>query len=177
MATQFKDFLLDPLTGDLSFGDITSRGMNIVTENQMSLRQRLYLRFAIWGGDWYFDEAFGFPYRTFISRKVIKAVLDGRIKSEVRQEPDILEITDFVSTMNVSSRTYSCYFTVVTAEGDEINLSFQGGDEFYYPTPKEGNVQLCGDGIDVIEFKNKLYYLINFRLPQYGDSTWINNWK
>ncbi len=174
MATQFKDFLLDPATGDL---DLSSGGLSLVLTNQMSLRQRLYLRFAIWAGDWYFDEGFGFPYRTFIGKKTMKGVLDGRIKSEVRQEPDVLQITDFVSSMNVSSRSYQCYFTVVTVEGEEINLAFQGGDEYIYPTPPESNVQLCGDEGNLINFKNKLYYLINFRLPQYGDSTWVNKWK
>lgn len=177
MATQFKDLLVDPLTGDLDFGQPGDRGMNIVVTNQMSLRQRLFLRFAIWGGDWYFDEAFGFPYRTFIAKKTVKAVLDGRIKSEVRQEPDVLAITDFFSQMDVVARTYKCYFTVVTAEGEEINLAFLGEDQFAYPTPPESNVQLCGDEGTIITFKNKLYYLINFRLPKYGDSTWVNTWK
>lgn len=177
MATQFKDFLINPETGDLDFGKPGDRDMKLVITNQLSLRQRLYLRFMIWGGDWYFDEAFGFPYRTFIAKKVMKTVLDGRIKSEVRQEPDVLSITEFTSTMNVVSRSYSCYFTVVTVEGEEINLAFQGGDEYTYPTPPEGNVQLCGDEGTIITFKNKLYYLINFKLPQYGDSTWVNKWK
>lgn len=177
MATQYKDLLIDPLTGDLDFGSPGSRGMSLVTTNHMSLRQRLFLRFAIWSGDWYFDETFGFPYRTFVGRKTVKSVLDGRIKSEVRQEPDVLDITDFDSTMDVLSRSYRCYFTVVTEEGEEINLAFVGADEFFYPEPTEGNVQLCGDEGSVINFKNKLYYLINFKLPKYGDSTWVNNWK
>ncbi len=177
MATQFKDLLLDPLTGDLDFGSPGDRGMRLALTNQLSLRQRLYLRFAVWAGDWYFDETFGFPYRTFVGKKTVKAVLDGRIKSEVRQEPDVLQIIDFQSTMDVVSRSYKCFFTVVTAEGEEINLAFVGEDEYQYPTPPESNVQLCGDEGVIINFKNKLYYLINFRLPKYGDSTWVNTWK
>lgn len=177
MATQYKDFFLDPSTGDLDFGTTGSRGMSLVTTNQLSLRQRLYLRFAIWGGSWYFDEAFGFPYRTFIAKKVIKAVLDGRIKSEVRQEPDVMDVLDFTSVINIDTRSYECYFTVTTQEGEEVNLAFYGGDAYRYPTPPEGNVQLCGDESTLITFKNKLYYLINFRLPQYGDSTWVNKWR
>lgn len=177
MATQFKDLLLDPLTGDLDFGSPGDRTMRVVLSNQLSLRQRLYLRFAIWYNDWYFDETFGFPYRTFVGKKTVKSVLDGRIKSEVRQEPDVLQIIDFRSRMDVVARSYECYFTVVTAEGEEINLAFIGADQFEYPTPPEGNAQLCGDENGIITFKNKLYYLINFRLPKYGDSTWVNNWK
>lgn len=174
MATQFKDFALDPVTGDLDF---SGGGMNVILTNLMSLRQRLYLRFSIWSGDWYFDESFGFPYRSYISKKTIKAVLDGRIRSEVRLEPDVLEISSFQSVMDVVNRSYQCFFTVVTTEGEELNLAFTGADQYLYPTPEEGNATLCGDDGAIIEFKNKLYYLINFRLPQYGDSTWINNWK
>lgn len=177
MATSYKDFFIDPSTGDLSFGGDGSKGLEIVTTNQLSLRQRLHLRFSIWLGDWFFDETFGFPYRTFIGKKTVKAVLDGRIKQEVRQEPDVLQITDFTSEMNVSARTYGCYFTVVTSEGEETNLAFSGSDQYSYPTPKDSNVQLCGDEGSVISFKNKLYYLINFKLPEYGESTWVNKWK
>lgn len=174
MATQFKDLFLDPITGDL---DISGQELKLTVTNLTSLRQRLYLRFAIWGGSWYFDEAFGFPYRTFISKKTIKAVLDGRIKSEVRQEVDVINITDFTSTMDIINRSYQCYFTVVTEEGEELNLAFVGADPYTYPTPPESNVTLCGDEGEIIRFKNKLYYLINFQLPSYGDKTWVNNWK
>lgn len=174
MATVFKDFLLDPLTGDLDF---STRTLQVVTSNQMSLRQRLYLRFGIWQGTWYFDETIGFPYGMFIAKKTSKTVLDNRIKQEVRQEPDVIAIEGFTSSIDVTSRSYKCFFTVVTSEGEEINFAFLGEDAFEYPTPPEGNVELCGDTGSLVEFKNKLYYLINFRLPKYGDSTWINNWK
>ncbi|QYC52531.1 hypothetical protein [Salmonella phage SSBI34] len=174
MATNFVDFALDPLTGDLDF---SGQSINLIESNQLSLRQRLYLRFAIWSGDWWFDETFGFPYRAFISKKTIKSVLDGRIKSEVRMEPDVMEISEFRSEMDVVNRTYQCFFTVVTQEGIEVNMAFMGQDGFEYPTPPEGNTSLCGDEGVVIQFKNKLYYLINFRLPSYGDATWVNNWK
>lgn len=177
MSTNFKDFLLDPQTGDLLFDSGDERGLYLTPTNQKSLRQRLYLRFGIWSGDWYFDEAFGFPYRTFIAKKTVKAVLDGRIKSEVRQEPDVIDIIDFKSEMDVVSRSYRCYFTVLTEENEEINLAFVGQDQYFYPTPPEGNVSLCGDDSEIIEFGNKLYYLINFRLPRFGDTTWHNSWK
>lgn len=174
MPTAFTDFALDPVTGDLDF---TGNGLNLIESNQISLRQRLYMRFTIWAGSWYFNESFGFPYRTFISQKTVKAVLDGRIKSEVRTEPDVQAITDFDSKMDVVSRSYECYFSVVTREGEEINLAFIGSDAFAFPTPPESNVSLCGDEGQFITWKNKLYYLINFRLPSYGDATWVNKWK
>lgn len=174
MTTSYVDFSLDPSTGDL---DLSGNDLTLISSNQLSLRQRIFLRFAIWNGDWYFDETFGFPYRTFIPKRTVQAVLDGRIKEEVRSEPDVLEISSFESTMDVVSRSYACYFTVTTAEGEEVSLAFLGSDSYSYPTPPDSNVTLCGDEGTIITFKNKLYYLINFRLPAYGDSTWNNRWR
>jgi hypothetical protein len=172
MPTLFSDFTLDA-SGDLDF---SGNGMNLIESNQVSLRQRLYIRFNVWTGDWYFDESFGFPYRTFISKKTMKAVLDNRIKSTVRLEPDVISIVDFRSVMTVTSRSYECYFTVTTREGEEINLAFLGADTYEYPTPPDGNITLCGDDNQFITWQNRLYYLINFRLPIYGDATWYNVW-
>jgi hypothetical protein len=173
MPTLFSDFTLDA-SGDLDFSD---GGIGLIESNQVSLRQRLYIRFNVWTGDWYFDESFGFPYRTFISKKTMKAVLDNRIKDTVRLEPDVMSIVDFRSVMKSASRSYECYFTVITQEGEEVSLAFLGSDPYQYPTPPEGNVTLCGDDNQFINWQNKLYYLINFRLPIYGDATWYNTWS
>jgi hypothetical protein len=173
MTTLFSDLQMDPLTGDL---DISGGELNLITSNQISLRQRLWIRFSVWTGDWFFDESFGFPYRTFIGKKVMKAVLDGRIKQTVREETDVLDITSFSSKMEVVSRSYECYMTVTTRDGVNTNIAFTGGNDYAYPTPPEGSVNLCGDD-RWITWQNKLYYLINFRLPQYGDATWYNTWS
>lgn len=172
MPTLYSDVQMDPVTGDL---DISGNTMHLIDSNQISLRQRLWIRFSVWTGDWYFDELFGFPYRAFIGNKVTKSVLDGRIKAEVRAEDDVLDITDFTSTMDVVVRSYTCYMTVTTREGDVINIAFSGEKQYSYPTPSDNAVSLCGDD-QWIKWQNKLYYLINFRMPEYGDATWINTW-
>lgn len=105
MATLYSDFLMDPVTGDLD----VSTGLQLIDSNQVSLRQRLWLRFNVWAGDWYFDETFGFPYRTYISKKVMKTVLDNKIKEITRLEPDVLEIADFQSVMDHTTRSYSAF--------------------------------------------------------------------
>lgn len=171
MATLYSDFLMDPVTGDLD----VSTGLQLIDSNQVSLRQRLWLRFNVWAGDWYFDETFGFPYRTYLSKKVMKTVLDNKIKEITRLEPDVLEILDFRSTMDHTTRSYSAFFEVLTKEQEIVRLAFVGGDDYYYPTPSTDGAQLCGDD-GWIEWGNKLYYLINFRLPRTGDATWWNTW-
>lgn len=172
MTTLFSDIALDPVTGDL---DLRGNQLNFIESNQVSLRQRLWIRFSVWQGDWFFDESLGFPYRTYIGKKVIKAVLDRKIKETVRLEPDVLQITDFRSSMKVVSRTYEAYLTVITREGEEVSLAFLGADEFSYPVPPEQGAQLCDDA-GWVKWQNRLYYLVNFRLPPYGLDTWHNTW-
>lgn len=163
---------MDPVTGDLD----VSKGLTLIESNQTSLRQRLWLRFNVWVGDWYFDESFGFPYRTYISKKVMKTILDNKIKEVTRLEPDVLEITSFNSTMDHTTRSYQAFFEVTTREQEIVRIAFVGTDEYYYPAPEEGVTTLCDDD-GWIPWANKLYYLINFRLPRTGDLTWWNTWS
>lgn len=171
MPTLYSDFLIDPTTGDL---DIRS-GLQVIESNQMSLRQRLWMRFNTWTGSWYFDETFGFPYLSFIGKKVMKTVLDNKIRSIAREEPDVLNIINFESTMDRRSRTYQAFFEVVTKENEIVRIAFIGFDQFEYPQPEAGSTSLCDDE-GWIEWANKLYYLINFRLPRTGDATWWSEW-
>lgn len=171
MATLYSDLLMDPVTGDLD----VSQGLQIIESNQISLRQRLWMRFNVWQGDWFFDETLGFPYRTYISKKVMKTVLDNKIKEVTRYEPDVTQIANFTSVMDHTTRSYQAYFQVYTLENEVVNIAFVGSDDYAYPTPADGTPVLCEDE-GWIEWQNKLYYLINFRLPSYGDATWVNKW-
>lgn len=167
MPTLYSDFLIDPTTGDL---DIRS-GLQVIESNQISLRQRLWMRFNTWKGSWYWDETFGFPYLEYIGKKVMKTILDNKIRSIAREEPDVLNIINFESTMDRRSRTYQAFFEVVTKENEIVRIAFIGFDQFEYPQPEAGSTSLC-DGEGWIKWANKLYYLINFRLPRTGDATW-----
>ncbi len=171
MATLYSDFLMDPVTGDLD----VSQGLQLIESNQVSLRQRLWLRFNVWSGDWYFDELFGFPYRTYLSKKVMKTVLDNKIKEVTRLEPDVLEIISFSSSMDHTTRSYQAFFEITTTEEEIVRLAFVGESEYEYPTPSDSTASLCGDE-GWIKWQEKLYFLVNFRLPKTGDATWWNTW-
>lgn len=171
MPTLYSDFLIDPATGDL---DIRS-GLQVIESNQMSLRQRLWMRFNTWKGSWYWDETFGMPYTDYIGKKVMKTILDNKIRSIAREEPDVLNIINFESTMDRRSRTYQAFFEVVTKENEIVRIAFIGFDQFEYPQPEAGSTSLCDDE-GWIKWANKLYYLINFRLPHTGDATWWSEW-
>lgn len=174
MATLYSDLLMDPSTGDLHVSD----GLQLIDTNQLSLRQRLWLRFNIWQGDWYFDETIGFPYRTYLGQKVMKTILDNKIKEITRLEPDVLAINDFQSSMDRIGRSYEAYFEVLTQEQEIVRIAFVGSQDYYYPSPDDASspASLCGED-GWIYWSNKLYYLVNFRLPRPGDSTWYNTWQ
>ncbi|QGZ16308.1 hypothetical protein Hena1_01580 [Erwinia phage Hena1] len=173
MSTFYGDFLLDPVTGDLD----VSQGLQIIDSNQISLRQRLWLRFNIWQGDWYFDTTIGFPYRSYLGQKVMKTILDNKIKEISRLESDVLAINNFESVMDRAGRSYEAYFEVLTQEQDIVRIAFVGSEDYAYPIPDDASspASLCGED-GWVSWSNKLYYLVNFRLPRPGDSTWINTW-
>lgn len=173
MATEYQDFKLNASTGDL---DLSGNTMNIVEKNNESLQQRLLMRFSIWEGNWEYDLDLGFPYRAYIGNKVTKAIIDAKIKQVTRLEDDVIAIENFSSTLNNKSRSYSAFFEVVTSESLIVPLAFVSIDEFNYPDGTGGPSLLCNED-GQIEAANKLYYLINFRMPSYGDSTWINRWS
>lgn len=172
MATEYQDFKLSAATGDLDF---SSNSVNIVTQNNESLQQRLLMRFSIWQGNWLFDTDLGFPYKSYISNKVLKTIIDSKIKETTRLESDVLAIENFTSTLVNSSRAYSAYFDVITEELETVSFAFISVDEYDYPEGTGGPGRIC-DEDGIVEAANKLYYLINFRMPRGGDSTWINEW-
>jgi len=174
MATFYSDLLIDPTTGDLD----VSVGLQLIESNVVSLRQRLWMRFNVWQGDWYFDETLGFPYRTYLGQKVMKAVLDNKIKETTRLEPDVVSVNNFSSLMDRRGRSYEAYFEVLTLEQEIVRIAFVGSLDYSYPDPGNGKPlsSLCGDDGWIV-WSNKLYYLVNFRLPRPGDSTWYNTWQ
>lgn len=173
MTTRFVDLLLNPVTGDL---DLTNNSISLIEDNVISLRQRLLFRFSIWQGEWYFDESFGFPYRNYISKKVLKRILDNKIRETVNLEPDVVSINNFRSKITGSTRSYEAYFEVTTRQNESVYLAFLGRDPFNWPNPDDNETALC-DKDGNITFANRLHYLINFRLPTWGDLTWINKWS
>lgn len=169
LATNHSDLQLDD-SGDLL---LTNNDLTLITENLISVRQRVAMRFNIWQNEWKFALDIGFPYQSYLGKKVAKSIIDAKVKQTATQPEDVLRIENFTSSF--SDRFYEAYFTVVTTELEEINIAFFGTDEFSYPTPGLLEDILCPVG-GQIESGGKLYYFINFRLNVNGDSTWYNQW-
>lgn len=169
MATNYSDLQLDD-TGDLL---LTNNDLTLITENLISVRQRLAMMFNVWKEEWKFDLLLGFTYQQYLGKKIDKSIIDAKVRQTATTPPDVLRIENFTSTF--SNRYYEAYFTVVTTELEEVNVAFFGTDEFDYPPPSMLDDQLC-DVDSQIEFGGKLYFFLNFRLNVAGDATWDNQW-
>lgn len=171
MATNFVDIELDKSTGDILFdnGDLV-----LIDDNLTSLWQRLSLNFSIWLGEWQFNLDYGFPYQQYLGKKTPKEVVDAAVRASVFKEPDVIRVENFQSSFNKQTRSYECYFDVITTELEVVSIAFIGS-EYSYPSPEETTQNLC-PSLGEVEYGAKLYHLINFRLPFSGDTTWINEW-
>ena len=62
MSTDYSDILLTT-DGDI---DLSSDDAVFISTNLDSLRQRLNIRFAIWQGEWKYNELLGTPYKSYV---------------------------------------------------------------------------------------------------------------
>lgn len=170
MATNNSDLFLDPETGDLK---LVNNDLFLIDSNVDSIRQRLALRFSIWQQEWQFNLSFGFPYWDYLGKKTSKQLIDAKVRQAATAPADVLRIENFSSTFE--NRYYQAYFTVITTELEEVNISFIGLDDYIYPNPEDTTQELC-PSLGEVEYGQKLYHLINFRLPSLGNATWINKW-
>ena len=85
-------------------------------------RQRLQISLATITGEWFRDIDFGLP-RELLFKKGTKGMLDAAIINIIVETDGIESITEFSSTLNASTRTYTSNFTVLTDSGELITLT------------------------------------------------------
>ena len=130
MSTDYSDILLTS-DGDV---DLSSDNIVFISTNLESLRQRLNLRFAIWQGEWKYNEYLGTPYREYIGKAINKSTIDSEIKRQALVEPDVERISNFTSAFDRQTRLYSCSFDVETNE-DSVSYGLVLKDGFDYIIP------------------------------------------
>ena len=130
MSTDYSDILLTT-DGDI---DLSSDDAIFISTNLDSLRQRLNIRFAVWQGEWKYNEFLGTPYREYIGKVFNKATIDAEIKRQALLEPDVERLDNFSSAFDRNSRLYSCSFDVETNE-ESISYGLVLRDSFEYIIP------------------------------------------
>lgn len=81
--------------------------------------QRLYIRLRTFLGEWFLNVEYGVPWlEDVLGQKAPKSRVDMVIQSQILEELEVKQITEFSSTMNAQTRVYSCTFRVMVASGE-----------------------------------------------------------
>lgn len=113
------DILISPETNDAFFVN----GQTPVTyENKVTVAQKLKIKLQTFKGEWFLDETIGLPYfQTILTRGVSKNTIDTLFQEQILSEPDVLEIVEFNSIIDVQTRTYQLSFKVRTNQNQITN--------------------------------------------------------
>ena len=131
MATSYSDILLTD-DGDI---DLSTDSVIFIDSNQLSLRQRLNMRFAIWQGEWKYNALFGTPYKSYVGKPTTKSAMDAEIKRQIFKETDVISINSFSSSLDRQARTYTCIAIISTREEDSLTYLLNLRDNFEYIQP------------------------------------------
>ncbi len=109
------DILVSNETGDVVY---TNADIPPVTDEQrLDVAQRLRIKLQTYLGEWFLNIETGVPYYERILRKgVRKQDIDVIFQTLILEEPDVLEITEFSSTLS-GAREYELSFRVRVAGG------------------------------------------------------------
>ena len=109
---KIEDDPLSPNFGDLVYDN--SRATTTVNQAD-SVAQRLSIKLKTFKGEWFINTDTGIPYYQEIFGKVRnKQTIDAIFQKAILEEPDVLEIVEFSSSIDVG-RTYSLIFRVRTS--------------------------------------------------------------
>tara|TARA_Y100000593_G_scaffold94032_1_gene191196 strand:- start:13458 stop:13964 length:507 start_codon:yes stop_codon:yes gene_type:complete len=165
------DLALDTDGKDLSL----SKGKFKTTQTVRELlRQRMYITFRAFKGEWFLNTQFGaYDTQLFLDKQVTKDILDSYFIALINSFPEVDVLRDFEGTYDVSTRTYSMTF-VVTAQGQtgvyKIDLT-PPGVEVAYPDPSSVfDINYECDFPD-IDQTNAYYEYLNITLAT--DKRWL----
>jgi len=120
------DIYLDPLTGDI---DLTNNSTMRLTANiEESSRQQTQIILGCFRGEWVFNINFGIPYIEN-DNNTIKALgghstefLDALIREAILTRENIVEITDYTSSLDKLSGKMTVNVNFVTLSGEVVTV-------------------------------------------------------
>ena len=155
MATSHSDILLTD-DGDI---DLSTDSVIFIDSNQLSLRQRLNMRFAVWQGEWKYNSTFGTPYKSYVGKPTTKSAMDAEIKRQIFKETDVISINSFSSSLDRQARTYTCIAIISTREENSLTYLLNLRDNFEYILP---NINETCEKIRKYSYLTSLIYPVHY---------------
>lgn len=91
-------------TGDYTFG---SGQANYLTNSPAAVAQAVETTLRLWLGEWYLNINDGTPYLEGVIGKHLQATADATLVSIITKVQGVQSISDFSSTMDPTTRTYT----------------------------------------------------------------------
>ena len=102
---------------DLSFVD---GDFQITTTESESLAQRLLVKLYTFQGEWFLNTNLGVPYyQSILGKGRAKETIDNIFKQKILEEPEVIQVQTFESTLDTQNRIYSLTFQVKSENGIE----------------------------------------------------------
>ncbi len=118
-ATAFRDFKLDPFTGDL---ELVEGDLPAVTGAE-GVASDLGSRLQTFAGEWVLDSSIGLPYFTEIADRPDDRRLAELFRSEILATPGVVDVEAL--SLEVIARELSVTFRAVTDLGVVIDAALQ----------------------------------------------------
>lgn len=113
------DILLDNSSHDALFVN----GETPVTQGiDEALKQRLKIKLLTFRGEWVLNTRYGTPYyQQILGKGRNKSVVDTIFRDLIREDEDVIRITEFSSTLS-RDRRYSLSFSVLSRAGNTVEI-------------------------------------------------------
>jgi len=123
------DLLLNPNTGDLVF---TNGGSPVTQRTATVVAQRLRITLYTFLGEWFLNTTVGVPYYQQIFGKIrTQSAVDLIFQQIITDDPDVIEILTFSSTLDSANRGYSMTFQVRVSDNTaSLPITISQGDIF-----------------------------------------------
>lgn len=109
------DILLND-NGDIAFDN--GSAPLVTDEQKQDVAQRLLIKLRTFLGEWFLDTNIGVPYiQQIFGKGRQRSAIDVIFQTQILEEPDVLEIVEFNSTLDPATRAYSLSFRVRVASG------------------------------------------------------------
>lgn len=119
------DLLLDRDTHDMVFVN----GATPVTQDRRDVvAQRLKIKLMTFLGEWFLDQDIGVPYfQRIFAKQSSRASVDAIFQQQILTTEGVVQILEYNSSLESSTRTFSFTFRVLTEDGSATDTIVVNG--------------------------------------------------